>query len=238
MYKPTLFDRLGPDAGHVVQAFAYGGIAFGLCIPMFAAASQKLNPPLSFGWTILWVLGCSTASAGTATGAALWLSALAGNSWKRMVVDGASTPYKEQYSYQQALVMRGQLDDALESFEAVIAEQPEAVDPRVRAAELYSRNKGNHERAAALFREIQRIPTVTPGEDIYATNRLVDLLTGPLNDSARALSELRRLVDRYPHSAAAVHARGALATLKARLHGEGCVTPDASSPVAASRDRD
>ncbi|MGH7617379.1 MAG: tetratricopeptide repeat protein, partial [Gemmatimonadaceae bacterium] len=167
-YKLTLFDRLGPDAENVVRAGAYGVIVFGLCIPMFGAASQKLNPPLSFPWAVFWVLGCCTAAGGIAGGVGLLLGHAAGSTWKHLMVDGGSTPYKEQYSYQQALVMRGQLDDALESFEAVIGEKPDSVDARMRAAELYSRNRGDHQRAAELFREIQRIATVSPGEDIYA----------------------------------------------------------------------
>jgi tetratricopeptide (TPR) repeat protein len=217
MYKPTLFDRLGPDAGHVVRAAAYGVMVFGLCIPLFAAASQKLEHPLSLGWMIPWVFGCSLVCAAFATGVGLLLSGVVGDTWKHLTVSGSSTPYKEQYSYQQALVMRGQLDDALESFEAVIAEHPASIDARIRAAELYSREKRNHQRAAELFRDVQRIATVTPGEDIYVTNRLVDLLTGPLGDPGRALAELRRLVDRYPDSAGATHARGALVALKATV---------------------
>src|SRR5262249_34200799 len=78
-------------------------------------------------------------------------------------------------------------------------------------------------------REIQRIPTVTPGEDIYATNRLVDLLTGRLGEPARALTELRRLIDKYPDLPAAIHARGALAALKERLHGKGSQEPSRAS---------
>lgn len=229
MYKLTLFDRLGPDALNVMRAVGYGGVVFGLCVPLFGAASQKLEPPLSSGWAVMWVLGCSTSAASISTAVGLWLGSFAGDTWKRFAVDGSSTPYKEQYSYQQSLVMRGQLDDALASFEAVISEQPDAVDARVKAAELYCREKRNYVRAATLFREVQRIATITPGEDIYVTNRLVDLLTGPLGDSSRALSELRRLIDRYPTSAAAGLARGALATLKAQLHGDGSST---------ARDRD
>ena len=44
------------------------------------------------------------------------------------------------------------------------------------------------------------------GQYAYATNRLVDLLTGPLNDPGRAMGELRRLIDRAPQSPAAVNA--------------------------------
>ena len=114
---------------------------------------------------------------------------------------GTSTPYREQYSLPTGARHARRARRSARSFEAVIAEKPEAIDPRIKAAELYARDKGNHQRAAELFREVQRIATVTPGEDVYATNRLVDLLTGPLADPGRALVELRRLIDRYPGSA-------------------------------------
>jgi hypothetical protein len=65
---------------------------------------------------------------------------------------------------------------------------------------------------------VQRRQGITAGDDIYATNRLVDLLTGPLGDPARALTELRRLIDTYPSLPATAHARSALATLKTRVH--------------------
>ena len=152
--------------------------------------------------------------------AVTWLGFRAGSAvgdgWKAIAVDGTSTPYKEQYSSQQSLVMQGKLDEALESFEAVIAEQPAAVDPRLRAAELYARDKGNHRRAAELFREVQRIELVSSGDFVYATHRLVDLLTGPLADPGRALVELRRLIERYPDGQAAESARTALTALKER----------------------
>ena len=80
------------------------------------------------------------------------------------MVDGASTPYVEQYSYQQALVMQGRVDDALASFEAIIAERPDR-DRRAppRGGALYDRERKNFARAAALFREVQRIAIGVPG---------------------------------------------------------------------------
>jgi tetratricopeptide (TPR) repeat protein len=207
-YKPTLFDRHGPAAGDMLRAWAYGVTVFGLCVGAFALAGGGM----SLISTLL------AAAAGVAVALmSQFLGNLAGGTWKRFAVDGTSTPYKEQYSYQQSLVMAGKLDEALESFEAVIAEAPENVDARMRAAELYARDKGDARRAAELFREIQRIPGVSVGEDLYASNRLVDLLIGPLGEPARALVELRRLIDRYPSVPAAGHARDALARLKQSL---------------------
>jgi hypothetical protein len=205
-YKPTLFDRHGPAAGEMLRAFGYGVMVFGLVAGVLISRT-------GFHW---WTLPIAII-AGVGTGGLGWfLGEMAGGAWKRIAVDGTSTPYKEQYSYQQALVMQGRVDDALESFEAVIAEKPGEVSPRIKAAELYAREKQNHQRAAELFREVQRVVGVGVGEDIYASNRLVDLYTGPLNEPGRALVELRRLAERYPGSPAAQHARDALATLKAQ----------------------
>jgi tetratricopeptide (TPR) repeat protein len=206
-YKPTLFDRHGAAAADYVRAYAYGLMVFGL---IFGTAGPYIG---------MFMAAIAGAAAGLlVTWFALGLTNAVGWAWKRIMMDGTSTPYIEQYSYQQALVMKGQLDDALESFEAVIAEQPTASDARIRAAELYDREKKNHKRAAELFREVQRIETATMGQYIQATHRLVDLYTGPLNEPGKALGELRKLIDRYPGSPAAEHARDGLATLKARLN--------------------
>jgi tetratricopeptide (TPR) repeat protein len=206
-YKPTLFDRLGPDAVHYIRAGGLGFMVFGL-------TTGALLMRAGFQW---WVVPAGII-AGTVAGSFGWfLAAAAGGTWKHFMVDGSSTPYEEQYSREQALVMQGKADEALESFEVVIAAKPDAVSPRIKAAELYLNEKKNPQRAAELFREAQRIATIKASEDIYATNRLVDLLLGPLGDPGRALVELRRLIERYPTNPAAEHARKALRDLKARV---------------------
>jgi tetratricopeptide (TPR) repeat protein len=212
-YAPTYFDRHGPDAGGHLKALAYGLMVFGITITAGSLLLVQSKVTLT---AILILLATAFVCGGAVTALSMAISNAAGDAYKHLMVNGSSTPYKEQYSYQQALVMAGQLDDALESFEAVMAEQPEAIDPRMKAAELYARDKKNYVRAAEIFREVRSIPTVTAGEDIYATNRLVDLLNGPLNEPGRALVELRRLIEKYPASAGADHARDALAALKPR----------------------
>jgi hypothetical protein len=110
--------------------------------------------------------------------------------------------------------MQGRADEALTALEAVIAASPGAVEPRVLAAEIYGRSPAGARRAAELLREAQRSRAIAPGRDIYVTNRLVDLLIGPLADPGRAMVELRRLIERYPNSSAATYARQALARIK------------------------
>jgi tetratricopeptide (TPR) repeat protein len=213
-YKLTIFDRHGPDAVLRVKAFAYGMTVLGLTIPLFAAVAGKLNlrDPLL---VLLFIAVFSLGSAAAAFFTGLHVGNAVGESVKAVTISGASTPYVDQFSYQQALVMQGKVDEALESYEAVASEQPRRVDVRIRAAELYLAKRGNAQRAAELFREAQGISTISIGDDVYVTNRLVDLFTGPLAAPGRALVELRRLIDRHPNSAAALQAREVLARLKA-----------------------
>lgn len=134
---------------------------------------------------------------------------------------GHTTPPKADYSREDALLMQRDVHGALESFEAKIAADPGLVCARLRAADLYAREGNDPARAAALFREAQRVPGVAPADDIYASNRLVDLYDGPLADTGRAIVELRRIMERHRGTRAADDARRGLATLKARhLGGE------------------
>lgn len=214
-YKTTLFDRHGAAAADLVRAWAYGLMVFGIAMGAisFTMASGGASPTL---WQWLEALGVS-AVLGAITGlSGLLISRGVGQGWKHFMVNGSTTPYEEQYSHEQSLVMRGRIDEALASFESILQGNPDAVKPRVRAAELYAREKGNHARAVQLLSEVQRIPSAGAGDFVYATHRLVDLYTGPLDEPGRAMVELRRLIERLPGTPAADQARAALSTLKAR----------------------
>jgi hypothetical protein len=207
-YKKTFIDRHGPDGG--LRLRAIGGAAAVFTASLIALGLNGLLSPGAVFFCLAAALLVGVAPLLLANGA--------GWSFKRLMVDGASTPYVEQYSYQQALVMQGQTDEAIASFEAVIAEQPGAIDARLRAAELHDRRQ-NFARAAELFRQVQRLDQVTAGQFILVTNRLADLYAGPLGEPGKALVELRRLIERHPTSPAAHHARTALARMKASMPG-------------------
>ena len=212
-YKLTFFDRHGPDGALRLKAFGYAAMVFGLTIPLFGAAAAKMGL-VSPAPALLFILVCSLVSSAAAYYSGFHVGTAVGDSVRAVTISGASTPYTDQFSYQQALVMQGKVDEALESFEAIISERPSSVDARIRAAELYASKKGNARRAADLFRDAQGVPSISPGEDLYVTHRLVDLYTGPLSTPSRALIELRRLIDRYPDSPAGARAREALTRLK------------------------
>ena len=206
-YKPTLLDRHGPAGMDRIRALSYGAMVFGLTFGALA---------LETGFSV-WTFVCPPIVAAVTAGLAFGLGKAAGDGWQHVAMSGASTPYEEQFSYQQSLVMQGKVNEALASYEDMIAAAPDAIEPRIRAAELYAQDRETARRAAELLREAQRIPSIAPGRDIYATNRLVDLLAGPLRDPGRAVVELRKLIDRYPTSTAATHAREALTRLKRQM---------------------
>lgn len=203
-YKPTFLDRNGPEGALRIRAAAYAfsvaGIILSVCIargaPLIVTLLLALTlPPFAFAGT-------------------LWLSSGAGRVMRHMMEGGSSTPYEDQFSREQALVMQRNYAAALESFEERIASSPADARVRIAAADLYMAHGDNPKRAADLYRQVQRLPARSTGQDVYASNRLADLYLGPLNEPRRALVEFRRLIDRYPGSTAAKHARMALANLK------------------------
>ncbi|MFL5613525.1 MAG: tetratricopeptide repeat protein [Gemmatimonadaceae bacterium] len=208
-YKRTIFDRHGPAAADRVQAITYGAMVFGLTFGVMA---------LEMGISI-WTPIIALAAGALAAGATMALSGAVGGAVYHITATGASTPYEEQYSYQQSLVMQGKVDEALASFEQLIADNRLAIEPRIRAAELYAKRPEGARRAAELLREAQRIPGIAPGRDSYVTNQLVDLLAGALGQPGKAMVELRRLIERYPNSRSAEYARVALARIKQDVIG-------------------
>jgi len=122
-------------------------------------------------------------------------------------------PRQASYSHIEAMAAGGDVAGALGAYEQVIAAEPTAVVPRAQAAELYARG-ADCARAAALFHEIRRVPGCTAQQDLYATQRLIDLYDGPLATPAKSLTELRRIVERHAGSREAPFARAALAKRK------------------------
>src|SRR5437764_12234694 len=116
-YKRTIFDRHGPAAADRVQAFTYGAMVFGLTFGVLA---------LEKGFSV-WTPILAFAAGTLAAGATMALSGAVGGVVHHVTASGASTPYEEQYSYQQSLVMPGKIDEALASFEELIAGDPYAI---------------------------------------------------------------------------------------------------------------
>lgn len=127
---------------------------------------------------------------------------------------GNSTPYAKQYSFQESMAIRGDTAGAIASYEELIAADPTDLEARIRVAELHAGKGNNPQRAAECFREARRLEGITPERDLYISNRIIDLLRGPLRDEGRALVELRRMVQLHPQSRDAAFAREAIAKMK------------------------
>ena len=155
---------------------------------------------------------------GAAAGGGVWwlsrsLSEGAGRAFGAFVQpSGVSTPYEREFSHLQALAVRGQVAEALDGYEAEIARDAAGVAVRLQAADLHARS-GDRDRALSLFAEVRRL-TTSRATELYATQRLIDVHLAPGGDDGRALTELRRLVDRFPDTPEADGARGAIERLK------------------------
>ena len=220
-YKRTWFDREGPDAGLRLKAAAYGAMVTGItfsALMLFAAQGGRPGLGSLVGALVIAVmLGGTTFFLGAkfADGAGAVAKSFT-------MPSGNSTPYEQTFSFQEAMAAKGDVTGALESYEAIIAEQPLATAPRLRAAEHYAKGNRNPARAAELFRAVRETPGVSTRDTLYASSRLVDLYDGPLAEPGRALVELRRIIEKHPNSRAATEAREALSRLKARFpDGQG-----------------
>ena len=218
-YKVTFLDRHGPAGMHRVKALSYAAVVFALSGVMFAFLFHFLVGARGFAF-----IGLTLVSAGTLSGASMYLGLAggqaAGDVMKYVTAGGSSTPYEEQFSQEQALVMQRDYSGALACYEQRITLTPGEPRVRIAAADLYVQHGDDPRRAAELYREVQRLPATSSGQDVYVSNKLADLYLGPLDAPGRALVEFRRLIERYPGSTTAKFARMALDNVKRDLHAE------------------
>ena len=213
-YKPTLYDKHGPEAAQIFQT------ASSLIIPVVAGAfiggALAAKRGLSGVFIVLWALSGSVLLGGWWWFFVTRLSRGVGRAFGEFIQPAASGSYERQYSHEDAMVMRGDVGGALASYEGIILEAPNDAQPRLRAAELYAKI-GQRERAEELYRAVQRLPRVAPKDDVFASNRLVDLYLAWPGHETKGLRELRRLIDTYPETDVAERARAGLVNLKSQL---------------------
>ncbi len=215
-YKASWFEAAGADFPLRAKAAGYGVLVSGIVFGVMFVLSLLGGVP-SLGAVAGMALVALMAGALVAVAGAKLGDGAGAVAQSFIQPSGNSTPYEQTFSYQEAMIMRGDFEGALESYEAIIAEQPTLVAPRLRAAEHYARGNRNPVRAAELFREVRDLPGAPLRDAVYSCTRLVDLYDGPLGEPGRAVVELRRIIELYPGSEMAKRARAALPALKARL---------------------
>ncbi len=117
------------------------------------------------------------------------------------------------YSKAQALAAAGRLEEASAEFERLRTAGHVDIAALRAEAEIHMTPAGNPRRAEAVLQQIRRTAECTPGEELYATHRLIDLYQGVLAEPGRALVELRRMAERFPET---IDGQGALAELRRR----------------------
>lgn len=215
-YRRTFLDRHGADGAILMKAMGYSLVSMPLAFIIMGEAARRIGAsgPVTFAMILVGIVVAYLVSVYSS----LAIIRMGASPMARIYGGSNTTPYEEQYSQEQALVMQRRLDEALALYEHRIATEPGNAAARIRAADLYAGEGANPSRAAELFREVQRIPGVAAKDGVYACNRLADLYLGPLAEPGRAIVELRKLIDLYPGTPGAAQARIALAELKARLH--------------------
>jgi hypothetical protein len=127
--------------------------------------------------------------------------------------------YANEHSEIMTLEVRGDFKGAVAAWEAVAIAEPGNPWPLIRSAELYSDQLDDPAMALERFRLARTLPAIKPELKLYTSQKVIDLLLGPMNDKGRALVELRMLIDQWPDSREAVGARDALRNLKAQASG-------------------
>lgn len=198
---------------HVQRVALIAGLALGAA---FIAIGALLGVLLGFSgvWLPLFALMVGIVAGFAVQRGALMITEGAGRGIAAFIYpSGESTPYEMTFSAHDALEARGDIAAAIAAYDATMAAQPENVRARRQAAELHAR-AGDATHAASLFGEMRRVPGVTASDELYATQRLVDLFLGALGDPGRAMVELRRIVERFPGTREATGARTAIERLK------------------------
>ncbi|MCZ8203280.1 hypothetical protein [Gemmatimonas sp.] len=183
----------------------YAWVAFGAVSFVFASVARVPFP------TRLWVaaLGGGMGAVFTVVGVRV-MQAVSERTMMAVLEPGGRGRDTVVYSHAEALAARGDLEGASQAFAQVRAEHGDRASLLRAEAELRLRSEGDPSRARELLMRLRKAPDATRADELYATHRLVDLYLGPLADEARAMSELRRLAERFPGTRDAEGARAEL----------------------------
>lgn len=207
-YRLTLMDRFGPDVADLYRAAAWA-IPVSLLIGAVVLLQFR---HLGFWGLLLALLAMVLTFALVVGGTALVAHGAGAAAQGMMLPSGKTTPSVADYSFEKALEMKGQLAEAIASYQRHLAERPELVAPRLLAADLHVR-LGDPAAAHRLLLEARGCAGASEAERLHVANRLIDLYLGALDRPDDARRELIALIREFPGSQAAAHARVALRQL-------------------------
>jgi tetratricopeptide (TPR) repeat protein len=213
-YRATFTDRFGAEGTDLIRAFNWSIIpivaGIGIGVTWAAKRGLPVNSTLAFAYVALGGIIGAMIFGGGALLFILSVSRGAGEGFGAFVQPQGE--YERDYSREDSLVARGDVAGAVASFENIAAAEPENLEVRLRAAELY-RKSSAFEDAARLYREVQS-KAERSRDDVHASLRLIDLYLAWPENEGRSMRELKRLIDKYPGTEIEKRSRAALANLK------------------------
>ncbi|MBX3732754.1 MAG: hypothetical protein KF791_09175 [Verrucomicrobiae bacterium] len=167
-------------------------------------------------------------------GLAAWdLSQYLGNRAGRAVMAEDWVERKDpEYEKAEEEWSKGNHLDAISLMREYLAKNPREQHVALRIAEIYEKDLGNHLAAALELQEVltRRLPREKWG---WTAVRLSNLYSGRLNQPAKALALLERIVNEYPETGAAKKARSRLGIPEPQ---EAAPEPDVTPEPAAAED--
>jgi tetratricopeptide (TPR) repeat protein len=130
---------------------------------------------------------------------------------------GRSTPVKHEYSYAESLAVRGRYEEATVAYEAAVSEFPDDPEPYLRIARLYRDKLDSYEQAVFWFKRARKDSGISKGQELLASQEIIEIYRDKLCTPTRAIPELARLLDRFPEDQTADWARRELARLKEQV---------------------
>lgn len=125
------------------------------------------------------------------------------------------------FSAEETLAQQGHADAAAEAYRQRAEHPRDRVAALLRRAELLAGPLRTPHGAVAELEALQSdAGRLSPQEDMRVGLALTELYEQRLHDPGRAMVEVRRLIDRYPHTRQARELRGLLAALRSQHFAE------------------
>ncbi len=144
---------------------------------------------------------------------------------------GHTTPHPTEYSLARSLATRGDIDAAIETYEAAIAADPGDPQPYLEIARLQRDAKAQPAEALVWLRRARGAQRLTRGLDALIVRELAELCEFRLHEPLRASADLAQLARSHAGTPEGDWARLTLerirAEARAALKGEGPQAPEA-----------
>lgn len=130
-----------------------------------------------------------------------------------LLPDGASTPSVNQHSNISTMVIRGQFADAAEAYKQAILADPNDIVACEHLGQLALRDMKDYPTAVQAYREAEK-RSLEPKRQLGYAILIAGIYRDDLKDNGKAMSEIGRILSRYPDAPNAQRLRAELEDMK------------------------